>query len=259
LLATAYGLVSDPVSLAEEPGQVATADRLLAVAERFTAPGSVLDVGAWTGSLLVAATERGWRAEGVEPSRWAVGRARDRSLTVHLGGLEALGSAADSVAADAATRGYALVTCCDVLEHFYDPGAALGAVRSLLAPGGLVAIVGPDAGSRTARVLGRRWWSVLPMHPQYFTRASMGILLRRAGFEVCALGTHPKAFSARYYAERLGGYAPTLGRLAGRAVAAAGLAERLVAPDFGDRMLVIARLVGSSTADAGHDNGSGTA
>jgi hypothetical protein len=100
----------------------------------------------------------------------------------------------------------------------------------------------PDAGSRMARMLGARWWSVLPTHLHYFTRASLARLLARSGFSLEWLGTAPKAFSVRYYLERLEGYSPPLASAAARAASAAGLADRLVWPDFRDRMAVVARV-----------------
>ena len=101
----------------------------------------------------------------------------------------------------------------------------------------------PDAGSRLARRMGARWWSVIPTHVQYFTRASMRELLERGGWRLEYLGTAPKAFSVRYYLGRIGGYSPAL---AGALVGAAeigGVADSLWAPDFRDRMAVVARSV----------------
>jgi hypothetical protein len=54
--------------------------------------------------------------------------------------------------------------------------------------------------------------------------------------------THPKVFSARYYAERLGGYSRWLESAAEGIVRAVGRADGLVAPDFRDRMAVIATM-----------------
>ena len=89
--------------------------------------------------------------------------------------------------------------------------------------------------------MGARWWSVLPTHVQYFTRASMVTLLRRHGWEPLVVRTAPKAFSVRYYLDRIGGYSrPLAGALVG-AASAAGLGDRMWAPDFRDRMAVVAR------------------
>jgi hypothetical protein len=89
--------------------------------------------------------------------------------------------------------------------------------------------------------MGRRWWSVLPTHVQYFTRASVTRLLEARGYEVLEIDTAPKAFSVRYYLGRIEGYSPRAARALVAAAARAGLADRLWAPDFRDRMLVLAR------------------
>jgi len=56
------------------------------------------------------------------------------------------------------------------------------------------------------------------------------------------MSTNPKAFSVRYYLEAGGGYAPRLSRALVRAAEAMGIADRMWAPDFRDRMTVIARV-----------------
>ena len=89
--------------------------------------------------------------------------------------------------------------------------------------------------------MGARWWSVIPTHVHYSTRQSIALLLRRHGYRPVLMTTDPKAFSVRYYLGRLGGYSPPLARGLVAAAAAAGLAERLWAPDFRDRMAVVAR------------------
>jgi hypothetical protein len=89
--------------------------------------------------------------------------------------------------------------------------------------------------------MGRRWWSVLPTHVQYFTRRSMATLLERHGYDVLEISTAPKAFSVRYYLERTGGYSRPLAGALVKGAEVVGLADRAWAPDFRDRMLVLAR------------------
>ena len=231
VLAETYADTVDPVSLREEAGQVETARRTLAATEPFVRPGRILDLGCWTGSLLVAARERGWDGVGVEPSVWASERARARGLDVVTAPWQQHGQAAGT---------FDLVAMCDVIEHLVDPGAALDEIAHLLAPGGGVVLTVPDAGSRLARALGKRWWSVLPMHVQYFTRASLTRLLIDHGYEVRLTRTHAKVFSAQYYVERLAGYARVLDRAGQAVLSVARQRDRLVAPDFRDRLLVVA-------------------
>jgi SAM-dependent methyltransferase len=230
-LADAYAGAADPQTDDEEPGRRATAARGLAWVESVVRPAALADIGCWTGSLVAAAQARGWQAVGIEPSRWAVDRAQARGLDVRLGDLDHL---------DLPRAQWQCVAMCDVLEHLLDPAAAVATATSLLTPGGALYATVPDAGSRVARALGGRWWSVLPMHVQYFTRDSMRRLLTDAGLRVVGVRSHPKVFTAAYYAGRLAGYTPRGARLAERAVAGLGLADRAVAPDFHDRMQVLA-------------------
>jgi SAM-dependent methyltransferase len=201
--------------------------------ERHRTPGRLCDLGCWVGFLLSEAEGRGWKATGVEPSRFASAYARDRL------GLDVTTGTMDATELDG--RQFDAVFLGDVIEHLPDPAAALGRIGSLLVPGGVVALALPDAGSRIARRMGARWWSVLPTHVQYFTRASMARLLQSNGFAVELMGTAPKGFTVRYYLSRLEGYSATVAGLTVRAAEALGLAERLVWPDFRDRMLVVAR------------------
>jgi SAM-dependent methyltransferase len=226
-----YENTEDPVTIREEPGRIATARRDLAEIERFVAPGRILDVGCWTGSFLIAARARGWEAVGIEPSKWATEQARGDGLDVRTTTLDAHGLA---------PQGFRLIVLNDVIEHVADPAASVQILASLLEPGGSVFMATPDAGSTMARLLGRRWWSVLPMHLQYFTRGSLALLLQRHGFRVRWTKTHAKSFSARYYAERLGGYSSMLERLALGTLDTIRRSDRMVSPDFHDRMAVLA-------------------
>ena len=93
----------------------------------------------------------------------------------------------------------------------------------------------------SARHLGRRWWSVIPTHVQYFTRESIATLLGRAGFRIVEVSTAPKIFSVRYYLKRVAGYRPAVASGLVRLAETIGIAGRQWGPDFRDRMLVIAR------------------
>jgi len=229
----AYAEVSEAAYVAEEAGQRATAARTLQHIEDHVAPGRLVDLGCWVGFLVSEAQRRGWEAQGVEPSRFAAARARDtlglnvQTATLHSADLP-------EGAFDAAVLG-------DVIEHLPDPGQGLERVRALLDARGVAYLALPDAGSRVARTLGARWWSVLPTHVQYFTRASLTELLRRHGFVVEWVGTAPKGFTAGYYLERLEGYSKPVASGAVAIARRARLADRLVWPDFRDRMAVVAR------------------
>ena len=231
-LSEAYGAAGTDDYVAEQAGQRATAAGLLERIEAHAARGRLLDVGCWLGFLLAEARERGWSGVGLEPSEFAGAWARE-----HLG-VDVRRGALDEIPA---TERFDAVVMADVIEHLVDPGAALARLRDALAPGGVLALALPDSGSRLARAMGRRWWSVLPTHVQYFTRASVSRLLEANGYEVLDTGTAPKAFTVRYYLGRIEGYSPRLSRGLVSAAEHARLADRVWAPDFRDRMLVLAR------------------
>jgi SAM-dependent methyltransferase len=232
-LSEAYEEAASRDYVEEEAGQRATARAILERIEAHVAPGGLLDLGSWVGFFLAEGQERGWTGVGVEPSEFAARFARDQlGLDVRQAGL---------FDAELGDERFDAVFLGDVIEHLPRAGEALDRIGALLAPQGVLAMALPDAGSRVARLMGRRWWSVLPTHVHYFTRASIRTLLERQGYEVLEITSQPKTFSVAYYLGRLGGYSDRLGNGVVAAARAVGVADRPWTPDFRDRMLVLAR------------------
>jgi 2-polyprenyl-3-methyl-5-hydroxy-6-metoxy-1,4-benzoquinol methylase len=232
-LEEAYAEVDEGAYLDEERGQRATARRALEQIERRVQRGALCDIGCWVGFLVSEAERRGWQAQGVEPADFAASFARERlGVSVQTATLEG---------ADLQSGGFDALVMADVVEHLPEPGAALDRASELLRPGGVLFLALPDAGGLVARALGARWWSVVPTHVHYFTRPSLTLLLARHGFKVEWVDTAPKAFTVRYYLERLEGYSKPLAHGAVVAAERLGVGDRLVWPDFRDRMAVVAR------------------
>ncbi len=155
------------------------AKRVREVGRFAPTPGRALDVGCATGLFLDALRARGWKVTGVEPSDFAARYARERlGLAVHQGMLDD---------APFAERSFELITLWHVLEHLPDPAASLQRLRSLLVPGGVVALTVPNAGGWDARLWGAWWagWDA-PRHLYHFTPATLSRLLHDAGFQVMA-------------------------------------------------------------------------
>jgi SAM-dependent methyltransferase len=237
-LEAAYAVAESDDYVEEEAGQRHSFASVLERIERHTpGRGALLDVGCWVGFLLAEARERGWsETVGIEPSTYASAYARERL------GLDVRTD--DLFTAELDHGHFDTVVMGDVLEHLTRANAALERVAELLKPGGVLALELPDAGSRVARLLGRRWWSVIPTHIHYFTRESAARILRRHGYEPLYLATDPKSFTVRYYLDKGGGYLPGLSRILVRSAESIGAADRIWTPDFRDRMLVIARAPG---------------
>jgi 2-polyprenyl-3-methyl-5-hydroxy-6-metoxy-1,4-benzoquinol methylase len=212
-----------------------------ALVQRHVAAGSLLDVGCATGDFLIEmAQQPGWRAFGAEPSAAAARYAAAAGALVARGSLNTAAFAAGTFDA---------VTLWDVLEHVYEPRAALGEAVRLLRPGGILVISQPNTGSLDRRLFGDRWvgWE-LPRHLYLFPPPLLRELATAYGLReverCCLYGSHSvMADSLTYIAEkRLGSAA---GRRLGRVLRS--LPTRLLAaPLFA--LIDALRLGGNITA-----------
>lgn len=233
-LLSAYSDVEDTVYLAERSGRELTFQRHLQRLQRLTGPAdgrSALDVGAYIGVFVEVAQAAGWRAVGLEPSRWAVQTARARGLTMIEGTL---------TAPELLGRQFDLITLWDVIEHVLDPRAELSRAHALLRPGGWLAVHTMDSASPTARLMGSRWPWLMEMHVHFFSRPLLADLLQQVGFDVVEMHTAGRTLRLGYLAGRLGGLHPFLGRTARRAVNRLRLAETAVPVNFGDLFTIYA-------------------
>ncbi|MGE3274348.1 MAG: class I SAM-dependent methyltransferase [Vicinamibacterales bacterium] len=204
-----YEDLEDPAYLASRRERLLQSRRLLRaigrLAGRELAGLRLLDVGAGSGPLVEEAGRLGMRAEGVEPSRWLCGHAREAGLAVHHGVLPH----PDLVGP------YDLVTLVDVIEHTTDPLQLLREAAALLAPDGRLVIVTPDVSSLAARLLGWRWWHFRLAHVGYFSTSTLERLCVRAGIAPAGRTRPDWVLPLSYLLERLERYVPVrLPRLA---------------------------------------------
>jgi SAM-dependent methyltransferase len=238
-LRAAYTQMKDEVYIAEEAARRVTFRRLLDRVDRSGAPLRVLDVGCGPGLLLDEARRRGWTARGVDLSAWAVGQARAR-------GIDALHGTLSDAAFPAGL--FDAVFMVDVLEHLTDPVGTLLEATRVLRPGGSLCVVTPDADSAAARLLGSRWWGMLPGHIVLFPRAVTVELIRTLGYEVRGSRTAARHFSVDYLLGSLASYLPGVDRLR-RPLAATPLARQIVPLNLRDEpVLVATRLRPAMTA-----------
>ena len=234
-LLEAYAAVEDETYILERAGRERTFARHLQDLETYTGSGKgrpLLDVGAYIGIFVEVANERGWQAIGVEPSEWATGVAKENGLPVFLGTLDA---------PMLKGRSFDVITMWDVIEHLDDPAAEITKARSLLNPGGIMAIHTMDVDSLTARLMGRRWPWLMDMHIEYFSQATLRRLLLSQGMEVLWSGNQGRYLSLGYLASRISGVSRPLGRVVSGVVREAGLADRAIPVNFGDLFTVYAR------------------
>jgi SAM-dependent methyltransferase len=198
-----------------------------------TPPGRLLDVGCATGLFVAAARDAGWAATGIDASAWAVARAAERcpQATFRQGLVDHLDFPAGS---------FDVVTLWDVLEHVPQPLPALHRVRGWLAPGGCLFLSLPDAESRPARLMGKRWVLLLREHLWYFSPATMAALLPQADFELVAVRPKHVHFSLANILVRLKQYPGAIGAAAARASAVPLLRRVALRFPIGE-MYVVAR------------------
>lgn len=162
-------------------------EQWLAALERHRSPGRLLDIGCGTGLFLVVAQRRGWTATGIDDCDDATRHAIERfGCDVRTGDFETL----------ELSERFDAVTMWDVIEHARRPVELLGAVRRVLAPGGVVALATPNQrnllgllGSLLYQVSARRLTAPLErlyvdQHFLYFTPRTLARVLARAGFDV---------------------------------------------------------------------------
>ena len=137
--------------------------------------GRMLDVGCGSGATVARASQMGWDALGLDVDPLAVSAARRRGVNVHLGSLNELRSDDDS---------FDLILSEHVIEHVPHPLDMLREMRRTLRPGGLLAVITPNAASLLHRWFGPDWRGLEPpRHLHIFTPATLLSLARKAGFD----------------------------------------------------------------------------
>jgi SAM-dependent methyltransferase len=158
------------------------AHELLEAIERLQGKaGRLLDVGCGIGTELEVARERGWRGTGIELSVASLKVARSNGLQV-----------VDKPLADADLKpaSFDCVTINHALEHIAQVRPLLDQVRQLLRPAGLLFVSVPNLHAWPHRVGAHRLGLAFnDDHYLFFTRATLGRLLKGRGFSVLAIST----------------------------------------------------------------------
>jgi SAM-dependent methyltransferase len=179
------------------------ARKILEGVRKFRVGGRLLDIGAGSGILVEQALELGYRAQGIEPSKWLQKTAADRGLPVSLGTFphpEVCGP-------------FDVVTLIDVIEHVSNPVELLCNIRQALKQDGLAVIVTPDVSSIAARILSWKWWHFRIAHIGYFNKRTLLFALGRAGLKPVLVRRPAWFFTADYLWVRVQRYLPRVLRI----------------------------------------------
>jgi SAM-dependent methyltransferase len=136
----------------------------------------LLDFGCGVGRLCLLAGEHAIHTTGIEPD------ASGRELAAKTLGRPVYASL-DELRAAEPNASFDIITMWDVVEHLRNPWNVLEDLSRFLAPGGLILMSTPNAGSLRARLERDRWDNATnPTHFYYFTRRSLRSVLERFGF-----------------------------------------------------------------------------
>jgi 2-polyprenyl-3-methyl-5-hydroxy-6-metoxy-1,4-benzoquinol methylase len=227
-----YADVVDEDYLGEEEGRRELFEWVLRVMRGYHVSGDrLLEIGSNVGLFLHTAGTAGWRARGIEPSKWAVAVGRERfSVDLDQKTLEQL----DDLPASADA-----IVLLDVFEHVVDPLEALRRLRPLLADEGLLVLSTVNFSGLHARLRGERWpWLIRP-HLHYFTPSTLRSLLRYGGFQMVEWSLVPRSFHLSYVANRARSNLGLLGEASARLSELVDL--RVPVGWLGDVVLVVAR------------------
>ena len=168
--------------------------RILSFAQPFLGRrGSLLDIGAGTGMLVKRATELGFSAVGIEPSKQFCEVAVKSGLNVTQGVFPS----------ESITDTFNVITLIDVIEHVNQPVLFLSQVKCNLRPGGFVVISTPDCNSVLARMLKWKWWHYRIAHIGYFDQDYLDQAMAKCGFELVGKSRPSWYFNLNYVVERL--------------------------------------------------------
>ncbi len=173
--------IEDPIYESLRNGRATQNKKILEVIKKYKISGKLLDVGAGSGILVEQAINKGYIAEGIEPSEWFQKKAKELNLPVHLGSLphpEIKGP-------------YDIVTIIDVLEHIPNPVDILRETVKIVEKNGIVVAVTPDCNSLPAKICGWKWWNFKPGHIGYFNKKTLDLAFTLAGFRKIYQGYRP--------------------------------------------------------------------
>ena len=150
--------------------------------------GSLLEVGSGLGFSRKAAQDRGLITDGIDLNPYAAQRAFSLYEMDTFVGTLSEARQSGNVRED-----YDLVLYQFVLEHLADPATELRDIAGVLAPGGRLVLTLPSMDALELKVFGGSYRSFRSDHLHIFSRRSIALLLKNAGFTVRHMKTECSA------------------------------------------------------------------
>ncbi|MDR1045512.1 MAG: class I SAM-dependent methyltransferase [Candidatus Adiutrix sp.] len=153
----------------------------LELAEARLGGRRLLDIGSGPGGFVKVAEERGWESSALEFNQESSRKLAEAGFKVIVKNLEL---------SDLPDQSFDLISLWEVLEHLPEPRATLAEARRLLAPGGLILILVPNARSLVTRLLHEKSNTFGGhSHLNHFHPASLRRLLESLGLAIVEMET----------------------------------------------------------------------
>jgi len=141
----------------------------------------LLDVGSGPGGFVRLADELDWDATALELNETSSRQLAAEGYKVIVKHLEL---------SDLGSEGFDLISFWEVLEHLKNPAEVLASAKRLLAPGGLILIMVPNAGSLVTRLLHEKSNTFGGhSHLNHFNAESLTLLCQNAGLQILEIET----------------------------------------------------------------------
>jgi len=139
---------------------------------------TLLDVGCGDGSFLLAVKNGSFTVSGMDIAKPFQEYLSKQGISMYSS-LKTIPS-----------RLYDIVTCFDVIEHTTNPEDFIEELHRITKPKGYLLLTTPNAGSVSARVLGKRWWVLGPEgHYVLFSVQSLQNFLEGNGYKIISAQT----------------------------------------------------------------------
>ncbi|MGI5871366.1 MAG: methyltransferase domain-containing protein [Bacillota bacterium] len=155
-------------------------------------PVRLLEIGCYEGDFLRLFADYRWELRGIEPSESGAAYAEKKY------GLKIDRSLMEEV--EFKPGEYDVIVLRHVLEHILDPGEQIARLYESISPNGYIYIVVPNA--KTPWISITNGFFTLE-HITHFTIATLGNLLRKAGFEVIAVDDQPNFVEIRMIGKKV--------------------------------------------------------
>lgn len=147
-------------------------------------PETALELGCGSGRFVAELQQRGWQAEGIEFSEYAVKQAQAAGLPVLQGDVSRPQAWRDNLQ----HASYRLLVAWMVLEHLHDPVETLQQWRDLAQPGAWLALSVPNAASLDFKLFRRFGYALqVPTHLFHYTPHTIDAVLQAGGWAPRAL------------------------------------------------------------------------